>query len=581
MEGAGGQGVVLRGIAVSQGVAVARAIVVKKRTPAIARRHPVDVARELSRFNDAVGKAMEELREIRGKALQELGADEAEIFEGHMLILEDPAFAGQVREKIGRESVDAESALMEVTEQIAAAFETMDSEYLRERAADIRDVGQRVLAVLQGAGDPFAPPPDEPVVIVARDLTPSDTARLDRTRVAGIAADAGGKTSHAAIMARAMGIPAVVGLKNASELVSSGATVIVDGSRGHLVVNPSAAQIAEYDRERESVRKQREVPAPPLPAKTATADGRTVELFANIGSPADLPGALASGAEGVGLFRTEFLFMDRGAFPSEEEQYEAYKAVAEGMGNRPVIIRTLDVGGDKDLPYLSLPGETNPFLGCRAIRLCLERGGLFKTQLRAILRAGAHGRVKIMYPMITTVSELRRANEILSEAKEELAAENIPFDPAVEAGVMVETPAAAVAADILAKEADFFSIGTNDLIQYTMACDRMNESIAHLYQPFHPSVLRLIKMAIDAARRHGKPVGMCGEMASDRIAVPLLLGLGLDEFSMSASSISDIRRLIGELRRADMENLAGEALALESHEAVFALVTERLPFLAP
>lgn len=451
-------------------------------------------------------------------------------------------------------------------------FESMDNEYFRERAADIKDIKKRILAHLLGVkvNDPSTI--DEQVVIIAEDLTPSDTAQLDRNFVKGFATNIGGRTSHSAIMARSLEIPAVVGTKTILEDVKDGDMIILDGLEGNVIINPSADQVSHYEEVAKAYEAQKAEWAKLKNEKTVSKDGQHVELAANIGTPNDVEGVLGNGGEAVGLYRTEFLYMGRDNFPTEEEQFEAYKAVLEAMGEKPVVVRTLDIGGDKELPYLHLPKEMNPFLGYRAVRLCLDDTDLFRTQLRALLRASAYGKLRIMFPMIATLNEFRAAKALLLEEKAKLVSEGVTVSDEIEVGMMVEIPSAAVLADQFAKEVDFFSIGTNDLIQYTMAADRMNEKVSYLYQPYNPSILRLVKMVIDAAHKEGKWTGMCGEMAGDQTAIPLLLGLGLDEFSMSATSILPARSLISKLSKAEMAELAAEALNKSTVEEVIELV---------
>jgi len=448
-------------------------------------------------------------------------------------------------------------------------FESMDNEYMRERAADLRDVSQRILKNLLGVEDTLVGDSKEPVILVVHDLTPSDTAQLDKSKVKAFVTNIGGRTSHSAIMARTMEIPAITGLNDITEKVKTGDMLIVDGETGDVYVNPEQELIATYQKKLEEYEAQKAAWAQLINEPSVSKDGHHVELVANIGNPHDAEVADKAGAEGIGLFRTEFLYMGRDNFPTEEEQFESYKAVALTMdNNRPVVIRTLDIGGDKELPYLQLPHEMNPFLGYRAIRICLDQVDLFKTQLRALLRASAFGNIKIMYPMIATLKELRQANAILEEVKAELRDKGIAFNEEIEVGMMIEIPAAAVIADQLAKEADFFSIGTNDLIQYTMACDRMNQQISYLYDPFNPAVLRLIKNVIDAAHKEGKWAGMCGEMAGEEYALPILLGFGLDEFSMSAPTVLRARHMLKQLSYAELQAVAEHVLSLESGEEI-------------
>jgi phosphotransferase system enzyme I (PtsI) len=568
-----------KGIAAAPGIVIGRAVVKKEEAIRVERRvlEREQAAAEVERFRDGVKAADRDLERIKEKARREMGVEEARIFEAHQLFLQDPEFVGAIEAKIESELVNAEAALEEVRDSFVAIFESMDNEYMRERAADLRDVSQRLLKKLLGVDDQWGADFADPVVLVVHDLTPSDTAQLDREKVKGFVTNIGGRTSHSAIMARTMEIPAVVGLSDITELLQTGDLVIVDGLEGDVLVRPEPAVVATYAEKQREYHKQKETWARLVQEATVTADGHRVELAANIGNPQDAVQAVQNGAEGVGLFRTEFLYMGRDQFPTEEEQFEAYKSAAETMGKeRPVVIRTLDIGGDKELSYLSLPKELNPFLGYRAIRLCLDRTELFKTQLRALLRASAYGNIKIMYPMIATLAELRQANRILDEVKAELREQRISFNEELEVGIMIEVPAAAMIADQLAKEADFFSIGTNDLIQYTMAADRMNEQVSYLYDPYHPAILRLIHQVIKAAHQEGKWVGMCGEMAGEAHAIPILLGLGLDEFSMSATSILRARHLLKQLSYRELQETARHVLALESGEEIKAYIKQNV-----
>lgn len=526
----------------------------------------------MQRFKDAIASATSELEVIRNHANEKLGADKAAIFDAHLLVLNDPEVISSVEGKINDEKINAESALKETTDMFIMMFEQMDNEYMRERAADIRDVRKRVLSHLLNVKIPNPSLISEEVIVVAEDLTPSDTAQLNRDFVQGFTTNIGGRTSHSAIMARSLEIPAVVGTKTAIEDIANGDIIIVDGLNGEVHINPTQEVINQYKQEKEKYEQQKAEWAKLVNEKTVSKDGHHVELAANIGTPNDLQGVQANGGEAVGLYRTEFLYMGRDQFPTEEEQFEAYRAVLEGMENKSVVVRTLDIGGDKNLPYLKLPEEMNPFLGFRAIRLCLEEQDMFRTQLRALLRASVYGNLKIMFPMIATLNEFRKAKAILLEEKDKLQSENIPVSDQIEIGIMVEIPSTAVLADQFAKEVDFFSIGTNDLIQYTMAADRMNERVSYLYQPYNPAILRLVKMVIDASHKEGKWTGMCGEMAGDEIAIPILLGLGLDEFSMSASSILKARSQIRSLNKSDMEKLAEKVLQLQTNEEVIEAV---------
>ncbi|CAM3761302.1 phosphoenolpyruvate--protein phosphotransferase [Mesobacillus thioparans] len=564
----------LQGIAASNGIAIAKAYKLVEPDFSFEKKSVDAPAEEVARFQAALQTAKSELEKIRDHAGTALGADKAAIFDAHLLVLSDPELISPIEDKITTENVNAEHALKETADMFIGMFESMDNEYMKERAADIRDVTKRVLAHLLGIQIPNPSMIAEEVVIVAEDLTPSDTAQLNRQFVKGFTTNIGGRTSHSAIMARSMEIPAVVGTKAATEEINNGDIVVVDGLKGEVHFNPTPEVLEAYKKVQEDYEKQKAEWAKLVNEKSVTADGHHVELAANIGTPKDLKGVVENGGEGVGLYRTEFLYMDRDQLPTEEEQYTAYKAVLEGMEGKPVVVRTLDIGGDKELPYLDLPKEMNPFLGFRAIRLCLEEVDIFRTQLRALLRASVHGNLKIMFPMIATLNEFREAKAMLEEEKAKLVQEGIKVADHIELGIMVEIPSTAVLADQFAKEVDFFSIGTNDLIQYTMAADRMNQQVSYLYQPYNPSILRLVKMVIEAAHKEGKWAGMCGEMAGDETAIPILIGLGLDEFSMSASSILKARTLIRNLNKDDMEKLASEVLNMSTTEEVVEAVNK-------
>ena len=565
-----------QGIAASNGIAIAKAYKLVEPDFSFEKKTIEAPAEEVARFQSALQTAKAELSQIRDHAGTELGADKAAIFDAHLLVLSDPELISPIEDKINTENVNAEHALKETADMFIGMFESMDNEYMKERAADIRDVTKRVLAHLLGIQIPNPSMIAEEVVIVAEDLTPSDTAQLNRQYVKGFTTNIGGRTSHSAIMARSMEIPAVVGTKTATEEINNGDIVVVDGLKGEVHFNPTPEVLEAYKKTQEDYEKQKVEWAKLVNEKSVTADGHHVELAANIGTPKDLKGVVENGGEGIGLYRTEFLYMDRDQLPTEEEQFTAYKAVLEGMAGKPVVVRTLDIGGDKELPYLNLPKEMNPFLGFRAIRLCLEEQDIFRTQLRALLRASVFGNLKIMFPMIATLVEFREAKAMLEEEKTKLVNEGIQVADHIELGIMVEIPSTAVLADQFAKEVDFFSIGTNDLIQYTMAADRMNQQVSYLYQPYNPSILRLVKMVIDAAHKEGKWAGMCGEMAGDETAIPILLGLGLDEFSMSASSILKARSLIRQLDKAEMEKLASTVLNMSTTEEVVDAVNKAL-----
>ncbi|MFS1133176.1 phosphoenolpyruvate--protein phosphotransferase [Enterococcus hirae] len=568
----------LKGIAASDGVAVAKAYLLVQPDLTFSKTTVEDTAAEASRLDDALAKSTEELQQIREKAAQSLGEAEAQVFDAHLMVLSDPEMVGQIKQNINDNSVNAESALKEVTDMYISMFEAMeDNAYMQERAADIRDVAKRILAHLLGVTLPNPSMINEEVVVVAHDLTPSDTAQLDRNFVKAFVTDIGGRTSHSAIMARSLEIPAIVGTKEITAKVKEGDMLAVNGIEGDVIVDPTAEQKAEFEKIGAEYAAQKAEWEKLKNAETVTADGKHFELAANIGTPKDLVGVHNNGGEAVGLYRTEFLYMDSPDFPTEDDQYEAYKAVLEGMGGKPVVVRTMDIGGDKELPYLQLPHEMNPFLGYRALRISLSEQGdeMFRTQMRALLRASVHGNLRIMFPMVATLKEFRAAKAIFEDEKQKLLNEGVEVSDTIQVGIMIEIPAAAVLADKFAKEVDFFSVGTNDLIQYTMAADRMNERVSYLYQPYNPSILRLIKNVIDAAHAEGKWAGMCGEMAGDQTAVPLLVGMGLDEFSMSATSILKTRSLMKRLDTTKMAELADRALKeCDTMEEVVELVNE-------
>lgn len=566
----------LKGIAASDGIAAAKAYMLVQPDLSFSETSIDDPEAEIKRLDDAVEASKSELELIKQKATESLGEEEAQVFEAHLTILADPELLGQIKDKIKNDKVNAEAALKSVTDMFIEMFEAMtDNAYMQERAGDIRDVTKRIMSHLLGVTLPNPALIQEEVVIVAHDLTPSDTAQLDRNYVKGFITDIGGRTSHSAIMSRTLEIPAVVGSGSATTDIQEGEMVIIDGINGDALVDPTDAELADYKQKAAEFAAQKEEWARLKDAKSVSADGKEVLLGANIGTPDDVLGANDNGAEAVGLFRSEFLYMNSNELPTEDEQYEAYKAALEGMSGKQVVVRTMDIGGDKELPYLPLPEEQNPFLGYRAIRICLDRQDIFRTQLRALLRASKYGRLAIMFPMIATVQEFKDAKAIFEEEKANLVASGVEVSDDIQVGMMMEIPAAAMIADKLAKYADFFSIGTNDLIQYSMAADRGNERVSYLYQPYNPSILRLIKNIIDASHKEGKWTGMCGEMAGDQIAVPLLLGLGLDEFSMSATSILKTRSLIKKLDSKEMKELADKAVSdCETVDEVVSLVKE-------
>ncbi|HDP5805339.1 TPA: phosphoenolpyruvate--protein phosphotransferase [Staphylococcus aureus] len=563
----------IKGIAASDGVAIAKAYLLVEPDLTFDKNEKVtDVEGEVAKFNSAIEASKVELTKIRNNAEVQLGADKAAIFDAHLLVLDDPELIQPIQDKIKNENANAATALTDVTTQFVTIFESMDNEYMKERAADIRDVSKRVLSHILGVELPNPSMIDESVVIVGNDLTPSDTAQLNKEFVQGFATNIGGRTSHSAIMSRSLEIPAIVGTKSITQEVKQGDMIIVDGLNGDVIVNPTEDELIAYQDKRERYFADKKELQKLRDADTVTVDGVHAELAANIGTPNDLPGVIENGAQGIGLYRTEFLYMGRDQMPTEEEQFEAYKEVLEAMDGKRVVVRTLDIGGDKELSYLNLPEEMNPFLGYRAIRLCLAQQDIFRPQLRALLRASVYGKLNIMFPMVATINEFREAKAILLEEKENLKNEGHDISDDIELGIMVEIPATAALADVFAKEVDFFSIGTNDLIQYTLAADRMSERVSYLYQPYNPSILRLVKQVIEASHKEGKWTGMCGEMAGDETAIPLLLGLGLDEFSMSATSILKARRQINGLSRNEMTELANRAVDCATQEEVIELV---------
>ncbi|HGZ9199835.1 TPA: phosphoenolpyruvate--protein phosphotransferase [Staphylococcus aureus] len=563
----------IKGIAASDGVAIAKAYLLVEPDLTFDKNEKVtDVEGEVAKFNSAIEASKVELTKIRNNAEVQLGADKAAIFDAHLLVLDDPELIQPIQDKIKNENANAATALTDVTTQFVTIFESMDNEYMKERAADIRDVSKRVLSHILGVELPNPSMIDESVVIVGNGLTPSDTAQLNKEFVQGFATNIGGRTSHSAIMSRSLEIPAIVGTKSITQEVKQGDMIIVDGLNGDVIVNPTEDELIAYQDKRECYFADKKELQKLRDADTVTVDGVHAELAANIGTPNDLPGVIENGAQGIGLYRTEFLYMGRDQMPTEEEQFEAYKEVLEAMDGKRVVVRTLDIGGDKELSYLNLPEEMNPFLGYRAIRLCLAQQDIFRPQLRALLRASVYGKLNIMFPMVATINEFREAKAILLEEKENLKNEGHDISDDIELGIMVEIPATAALADVFAKEVDFFSIGTNDLIQYTLAADRMSERVSYLYQPYNPSILRLVKQVIEASHKEGKWTGMCGEMAGDETAIPLLLGLGLDEFSMSATSILKARRQINGLSKNEMTELANRAVDCATQEEVIELV---------
>ncbi|CAH1853246.1 phosphoenolpyruvate--protein phosphotransferase [Convivina intestini] len=566
-----------QGIAASNGIAIAKAYLLVAPDLSFDVHSITDVEAEQARFDAALAASTADLEHIKAKASKNLGESEAQVFEAHLMVVADPEMSAAVKKRIVDESVNAEQALTEVTDAYTSMFEAMagTNDYMKERAADIRDVTQRILSHLLGVNIPNPALIDEDVVLVTQDLTPSDTAQLDRQFVKGILSDLGGRTAHASIMARTLEIPAVVGTDVATSQVKDGDLVVLDGFTGHVEFNPDAQTLAAYQKKAEDFAAQKVEWAKLKTEHSVSADGKNFVVGANIGAPKDMEAVLDNGAEGVGLYRTEFLYMESDHMPTEDEQFEAYKAVLEKMVGKPVTVRTMDIGGDKHLSYWKLPEEENPFLGYRAIRISLDQDEIFRTQLRALIRASAFGNLWIMFPMVATITEFQQAKAIYEEERAKLADQGVPMGD-IKLGIMIEIPAAAVMADQFAKEVDFFSIGTNDLIGYTMAADRGNDRVSYLYQPYNPAILRLINTVIQAAHVEGKFVAMCGEMAGDSIAIPLLVGMGLDEFSMSAPSILQTRSLIKKLETESLKHLVQKALALQTNDQVKELVEAEL-----
>ena len=557
----------LHGIAASKGIVFAKAYKITEFSMDFVAKTNCNVDLEQSKFETALNQTIAQLDDIKQVAIQKLGAADAEVFEAHKTIVQDPELKTQVDASIASGN-DAASSVRTVTDTFVQMFEMMEDEYFKARSADIKDVRKRLIANILDEKITDLSTINEKVIILAHDLTPSETSQLNKEFTIGFVTNTGGRTSHAAIMARTMEIPAVVGTQTILSDASDGDIIILNGLTGEVIINPTTEEIsnaeAEADKYESLIKMQLEYKDKPSISK----DGHLVELVANIGTPKDVEGALNNGAEGVGLYRTEFLYMDATELPSEDIQFEAYKKVLEGMKGKPVVVRTLDIGGDKELPYMEFPAEMNPFLGYRAIRMCLDRPEIFNVQLRALLRASAYGDLKIMFPMIATLGEFRAAKKMLMDQKDILVSQGIPVSDNIEVGIMVEIPSTAVMAETFAKEVDFFSIGTNDLIQYTMACDRMSERISYLYQPYNPAILRLVKNVVDAANAHGKWAGMCGEMASEPAAIVILLALGLHEFSMSSSAILTARVLISELDKKELEKHVDTILDMSTAEEV-------------
>lgn len=533
-----------KGISASDGYAIGTIVIKDSFELCVIEKEIENVELELKRLDEAIAVCKTQISYIKCKAINNLGADKAEVFESHLMLLDDPEFAGNIKNEIKNKNINAEKAVRNILENYLAIFDKMADEYIKERASDIKDVGIRILKNLCGMTTTDGLKNLTPnTVLVASDLTPSDTAEFDKEKICAFLTNMGGRNSHSAIIARSLEIPAVVGLKDITSTVKQGDLVIVDGVKGDVIINPDEATLEEYEKRKKDFEKEKEDLKKLIKFKSITSYGKDIPVAANIGSPKEVDKAVENGADGIGLFRTEFLFMNRSSMPDENEQFEAYKYVLEKMNRKPVIIRTLDVGADNQISYLNLPQEGNPFLGYRGIRLCLNKKTIFKTQLRALLRASIYGNLKIMFPLISGIDEIISAKNILNECTKELTSEGYSFKR-VQVGIMVEVPAAAIMAEELAQHVDFLSIGTNDLIQYTLAADRMNEKISHLYNPLHPAVLKLIKMTVEGARKAGKWCGMCGEMAGDERYIQLLVDYGLDELSMSVPSILKVKKVI-------------------------------------
>lgn len=565
----------LKGTNASSGIGIGNAVIVEEKELVIKRENVSDTSAEIERFKGALDATLKKTEELAADLATRVGEKEAEIMQGHMMLLMDPMLTGEIETAITGDAICAEYAIEQVCTMYADMFASMDDELMQQRATDMRDIKTRMQRELLGVESVDIASLPAGTILVAKDLTPSMTAGIKPENVAGIVTELGGKTSHSAILARALEIPAVVAVTDLMNQVQNGHLIVLDGSEGVVYVDPDQSVVDEFSAKREKFLKEKRELEQYIGKPTVTKDGVHIELVANIGKPEDLEKVLQYDGEGVGLFRTEFLFMDRTAMPTEEEQFEAYKAVAEGLKGKPVIIRTLDIGGDKEIPYMGLTKDENPFLGYRAIRFCLDRKeDVYKPQLRALLRASAYGNIKIMVPMVTCIEELREAKALIEEIKKELDEQNIPYKKDIEVGIMVETAAASLMADVFAKEAAFFSIGTNDLTQYTMSVDRGNDKVSYLYSTFNPAVLRSIKRIITCGREAGIMVGMCGEAASDPLMIPLLLAFGLNEFSMSASAILYSRKLITGYSTEELQAVADKAMSFATAAEVEAYMKE-------
>ena len=561
-----------RGIGASEGIGIGQVVIIEEQEVKVERRTISDADAEIARLNEAMDHFEEVTNQMADKMAETVGEQDADILRGHVILLRDPMVGDQVNAMIRGEMVNAEVALDQSLDQMAEMFRSIPDELIQQRATDLMDIKSRMLKILNGIEEVDISAVPEGTVLVAKDLTPSMTAGINPKNIAGILTEVGGRTSHSAILARAMEIPAVLSIERICQEVINGDTVVLDGTTGEVYVNPEAEIVASFEQKKKAFAEEKALLQQYKGQPSKTKDGKQVELVCNIGKPEDADKVVECDGEGVGLFRTEFLFMDRDSVPTEEEQFEAYKTVAEKLAGKPVIIRTLDIGGDKAIDYLGLEQEENPFLGFRAIRFCLQRPDIYRVQLRALLRASAYGQIKIMVPLVTGVEELRQVKALIKEIMEELDKEEIAYNKDIQVGVMMETPAAAVVADLLAKEADFFSIGTNDLTGYTMAVDRGNAKVAYLYSAYNPAVLRSIKRIIECGKKEGIFVGMCGEAAADHKLIPLLLAFGLDEFSVSATSVLKTRKAIADCDEASAKELADRVMQAATEKEVLDLL---------
>ena len=563
-----------KGIAGSEGIGIGRVVIIEEHEAVIEDKTITDVDAEIQRVQSAIEKFVNVTTEMADKMEATVGAKDADILRGHIMLLRDPTIEEQIVALIISEKVTAEKALDQVLEQTAELFAQIPDELLQQRATDFRDIKTRIVKILLGIEELDISAVPAGTVLVAKDLTPSMTAGIVPENIAGVLTEVGGRTSHSAILARAMEIPAVLSIEGICSQVKNGDMVVLDGTRGEAIVNPDEAAVSEYEKKLEEYKKDKELLKKYTGKPTVSKDGTKVELVCNIGKPEDAKKVVECDGEGIGLFRTEFLFMDRDSLPTEEEQFEAYKSVAETLTGKPVIIRTLDIGGDKEIPYLGLEKEDNPFLGFRAIRFCLQRKDIYETQLKALVRASAFGKIKVMVPLVTGVDELRQVKAMIADIMKEYDAAGVAYNKDLEVGVMMETPAACLMADALAKEAAFFSIGTNDLTGYTMAVDRGNAKVAYLYSAYNPAVLRAIKRIIECGKKEGIMVGMCGEVAADEKLIPLLLAFGLDEFSVSATSVLRTRKTISECDIKECRELADRVMKCVTEEEVLAQLTK-------